>query len=206
MTNPILDSVFNYDNRSQRWRDSATGQYIPKANVISEMRLHQEATYSTLDNLTRQLYAGDINLARWQMGVAGELKDAHLAQAIFGAGGRANMGQAEWGRVGQTLREQYKFLDEFAKAIANGTQSEAQALNRIKMYGDASQQSYWSEWAQAHRGKKMYYRLHPAEHCGPCVDRVAGNPYTLETLQGYPGDGSTPCGPRDHCTLEEEDE
>lgn len=202
MTSPILTSQYNFDNASQRWRDSVTGRYVPKAQVVDEMRVHQEATYSTLRGLTQQLYDGRIGLAQWQIATASEIKDAHLALAMFGAGGRANMGNAEWGRVGQTLKEQYRFLANFANEIASGNVSLAQALNRIEMYGDASQQSYWAEWSQKRKGL-IYYRLHPAEHCSDCVARAAGNPYTRENLQGYPGDGSTKCGPRDKCTMEE---
>lgn len=202
MTSPILTSTYNYDNRAERWRDSASGRFVSNDNVTAEMQRHQTATYSTLEGLTNQLYAKQISLAEWQLGVAAELKDAHLAQAMFGAGGRANMGFREFGRVGQTLREQYGFLNNFAADIAAGKVSQAQALARIRQYGSASQQSYWAEYAEANNGKQFYYVLHPAEHCPDCLARVAGNPYTKDTLQGYPGDGSTRCGPYDACTLE----
>src|SRR5689334_8348422 len=118
MTSPILDSTFNFDNRSQRWRDSTTGRFVSSDAVNAEMFRHSDATHATLEGLTRQLYAGDINLARWQVAVASELKDAHLAQAMFAVGGRDNMGFAEFGRVGQTLREQYGYLNTFAEQIA----------------------------------------------------------------------------------------
>lgn len=206
MTSPILTSVYNYDNRAQRWRDSVSGQFLANETVVNEMRVHQNATHSTLESLTRSLYSGNINIAQWQIAVASELKDAHLAQAMFARGGRANMGQAEFGRVGQTLREQYGFLARFAEDIASGRQSLAQALTRVNLYGNATQQSYWSEYAQGNKGKKFYYRLSPAEHCPTCLTRAAGNPYTFDNLQGYPGDGSTQCKANDQCTLEALDE
>lgn len=201
MTSPILTSAYNYDNRAQRWRDSASGKFLSNQSVTDEMFRHSDATHSSLESLTRSLYAGDINLSQWQIAVASELKDAHLAQAMFAVGGRANMGFAEFGRVGQTLREQYAFLNNFANDIAAGRVSLAQALNRVDMYGDASKQSYWAEYAERSDGL-MNYVLHPAEHCPDCLERVAGNPYKRENLRGYPGDGSTRCGPRDMCTLE----
>src|SRR5688572_15782723 len=136
MTSPILTSLYNFDNRSQRWRDSATGRYIPESAVHTEMFRHSDATHTRLESLTRSLYAGDINLSQWQISAAMELKNAHLAQAMYAVGGRANMGSAEFGRVGQTLREQYAFLDKFAQEIANGTVSESMALSRIAHYGD----------------------------------------------------------------------
>lgn len=202
MTSPILTAQYNYDNSAQRWRNSSDGRFVSHGSVVDEMRVHQQATHSTLEALTNQLYNGQINLSRWQIAVASELKDAHLAQAIFGAGGRANMGFAEFGRVGQTLREQYAFLNNFAQQIADGKVSLNQALARINMYGNAIQQSYWAEYAQANKEKKFKYVLHPAEHCDTCVARAAGNPYTFDNLQGYPGDGSTKCKANDMCTLE----
>jgi hypothetical protein len=205
MTSPTTTSAYNYDNSAQRWRDSTNGRFVSSDNVNAEMQRHQSGTYSTLDSLTRQLYAGQIDVSQWQVAVASELKDAHIAQAMFGAGGRANMGFAEFGRVGQTLREQYGFLNQFAADIAAGKVSEAQALARIKMYGNATQQSYWAEYVEENRNKKFYYRLHPAEHCSDCIARALGNPYMKDTLQGYPGDGSTKCGANDACTLEAEE-
>jgi hypothetical protein len=203
MTTPLLNTVA-YDDRAKRWRDSANGQFIPYQSIVDEMRVHQTATYSTLENLTKQLYAGEIPLARWQAGIALELKDAHVALSVFGAGGRANMNQAAFGRVGQTLREQYRFLNDFASDIQKGLVSERQALARIKQYGNAAQQSYYAEYAAQNRnsGKLYYYELHPAEHCIDCIARSAGNPYTYDNLVGYPGDGSTRCRGNDACTLE----
>jgi hypothetical protein len=144
LTSPILTSAYNYDNSAQRWRNSSDGRFVSHSSVVDEMRVHQQATYAALEGATRQLYAGRINVAQWQLITAQEIKDAHLAQGIFGAGGRANMDFAAWGRVGQTLREQCGFLDNFARQIAAGHITEAQALARMKMYGNATQQSYYA--------------------------------------------------------------
>lgn len=205
MTSPILTSQYNYENASKRWRDSTTGRFVSNSAVVDEMHRLKEATHSTLEQLTRQLYSSGndrITLAQWQIAVASELKDAHLALGIFGAGGRKNMGFAEFGRVGQTLREQYGFLNNFAQQIANGEVSLNQALARIQMYGNATQQSYYAEYAQQNKEKKFYYMLQPAENCPTCVARSAGNPYDFDNLQGYPGDGSTQCKANDLCILE----
>lgn len=205
MTTPTRDSTYNYDNATQRWRNSLNGQFVSNESVVAEMRRHQEATFTQLESLTNRLYNREISLAQWQLGTAAELKDAHLAQALFGAGGRQNMDFSKWGRVGQTLREQYAYLNRFAQDIADGKVSQAQALARIRQYGKVSQVSYWNEFAVQNKGKQFNYHLNPAEHCHPCIARVAGNPYTYETLQGIPGDGSTPCRGNDACTLEVED-
>jgi len=196
-------SQFRYNNNAQRWTNASTGRFVPEQSVISEMRRHQTATYETLNSLTRQLYAGRINIAQWEIAIASQLKDAHLAQAIFAVGGRANMTSVEYGRVGGTLRDEYRYLANFANDIASGRISERQALARIQQYGNATQQSYWREYALASKSD-IYWNLTPADHCQAsanglgCVDLALGSPYTVETLPTFPGAGATTC--RGNCT------
>jgi hypothetical protein len=201
MTSPITTSAYNYDNRAQRWRDSASGQFISSDSVNAEMFRHSDATHSTLENLTRQLYGGQISLSQWQIAVASELKDAHLAQAMFAAGGRANMGFAEFGRVGQTLREQYGFLNKFAADIASGKVSEAMALSRVAHYGDSSKASYWNEYIERSDGLLDWNDVPDDRECDVCPQIAAGGPYTRETIPSSPGDGKTPCRGRCRCTV-----
>lgn len=199
MTTPIITQV-NYDNSAQRWRHSSDGRFVSESAVNAEMFKHSDATHSMLESLTQRLYAGQLQTSQWQAAVAQELKSAHLAQAMFAAGGRANMNNAAWGRVGQTLKEQYGFLNRFAQQIAAGQVSEAQALARIQMYGNAATQSYWSEYAERSTGQ-LEWQLSAAEHCAGCVSNANGSPYTRETLPNYPGDGGTECLSNCKCTL-----
>jgi hypothetical protein len=194
--------TYQYNNRLQRWQNPVNGQMVSEANVIAEMRRHQNATYTALDALTDSLYNGNINIAQWQAGVAQELKDAHLAQAMFGVGGKHNMTFVEYGRVGGTLRDEYRYLARFADDIAAGRQSRAQALARIKQYGNATQQSYWREWSL--KEDYIWWRRNASESCGDCVDLESNNPYTASSLPTYPGAGSTRCRGNCKCTLHTE--
>ncbi len=201
MTTPTIERI-RYENSTERWRDTSTGRFIPQATVADEMFRHSDATHSTLEALTRQLYAGDIQLAQWQVAIASELKNAHLAQAMFAAGGRANMGFAEFGRVGQTLREQYAYLDKFAQEIANGTVSEAMALSRVSHYGDSAKQSYWGEYAERSSGLLDWILgAYDERNCNLCPQYAADSPFTKETLPAFPADGTTPCKGRCRCRL-----
>ena len=200
MTTPDI-TRYRYNNNAQRWVSTTSGRFVSNDEVNGEMRRHQEATFSTLDGLTRQLYGGNITLEQWQLAVASELKDAHLAQSMFAVGGKANMTQANYGRVGGVLADEYRYLSRFAYSIANGTVSEAQALARIRQYGRATQQSYWREFALESRAQ-FRWQLNPAEHCGDCVALSAGGPYTADTLPTYPGAGDTACRGNCNCTLE----
>lgn len=199
MTTPLLS--YQYNNKANRWTNPSTGRFVSESVVIEEMRQHQTATYSTLESLTRDLFAGRINVAEWQTSTALEIKDAHLAQAMFGAGGRANMTPKEWGRVGGTLADEYRYLTRFANEIANGSVSEAQALARINQYGNATQQSYWREYVGA-SSDLVYWILQPAEHCPDCLTLADGSPYKPGDLPTVPGAGSTRCRGNCKCVLE----
>jgi len=192
-----------YNNRLLRWQEVATGRMVGEATVINQMRRHVAATFDTLDELTVRLYAGELTVQQWQTAVAAELKDAHVAQAMFARGGKVNMGATEYGRVGGTLADEYGYLSRFADDIAAGRQSLARARARVKQYGRATQQSYWREWALVSPGK-VYWRLNPAEHCEDCINLEAANPYTANTLPTYPGAGATACRGNCNCHLERE--
>lgn len=139
-----------------QWSDSAGKWYWPVGGVntgfvsesviAAELAAHQTATAATLQSLTADVFAGNISIEEWQAAVALELKNAALAQAAFANGGFANMTQADFGRVGQMLREQYGFLNNFAQGVADGSITEGQAGVRIGMYSDSTEAAYWDAW------------------------------------------------------------
>jgi hypothetical protein len=191
-----------YDNERRQWVDALTGVPLTSELVIAEMRIHQEASRNLLTALTEQLYARQITIEQWQIAVASLLKDMYLAQAAYGAGGKAKLDAAAVKQVSATLEEQYKYLHEFALAIVVGL-SLALALSRIIMYAIGSQQSFWWMYANS-RGKTAQIRwvLHPAEHCDSCLALAAGSPYTVATLPTVPGAGATDCLSYCKCGLE----
>lgn len=196
-----------YSNRAQRWRNQDNGQWVSESTVIAEMQRVRDAVVPELQELTRRMYAGDITLPEWQTASAQVLADSHSALSMFAVGGRRNMTQANWGRVGGVLRDEYSYLANFANDIANGTQSEAQALARIAQYGRNTQQAFWREYAIATPdNQKIDWVLGIADHCRPsggaygCVELAAGSPYTADSIPTYPGAGETTC--RGGCACE----
>ena len=83
------------------------------------------------------------------------------------------MTQADYGRLGNMLRNQYGFLDRFAQEIAAGNISQAQIAARAKMYFASATQAF--ERAQA-----------------------AGRGIQLSQ---YPGSGQTQCMSNCKCSL-----
>ena len=66
----------------------------------------------------------------------------YIQLGILGRGGRDQMTQSDWGRIGQMLRSQYGYLDGFMDEIANGNLTEGQIRSRLNMYYESAQSSY----------------------------------------------------------------
>lgn len=143
------------------------------------IRAMSEGAKEELAALTHALYRGDITLPQWETAATSIIKDAHIANGTFGAGGKDVIGSAGYGRIGGNLADEYRFLNNFAEAIKAGEVSEAQAVARIQQYGSASQQAYWREF-------------------GDRADRPAWD--GLPALNQVPRDGGTKC--KGHCNCE----
>lgn len=178
MSSPF--DTFLYIDDLHNWRNLRTGRMVSGAVIQAEVEAHTVASQNLLEELTRRLFSGEIDTARWKMATASELKNAHIAYSMFGAGGRDNMTQASWGRVGGTLKDEFKWLQSFADDIATKNISEAQALARVKQYGNSASQSYWREY---------------------CAEQsTEANDPDLPLLTHRPRDGGTQC--RGNCNCE----
>lgn len=199
----LFGTVSRFFNGARQLWQSLTGQTVPSAEVLATIDAYGSEANATLEGLTRQLYAGEISLSDWQRAVAEELKDAHLNVSMLARGGADNMGSAEYGRVGGTLKDEYRWLDRFANQIADGEVSEAQAQARIQQYGNATKQSYYREFDRATPpGEVLDWVLHPGENCPDCVEMANNSPYQPGELRIYPGSGHTRCRGRCKCSLE----
>lgn len=186
MTLPDILQQVAFNDASKRWYWTAgsgrTG-FIAESAISAELAAHQEAMKATLESLTRQFFAGAIDLVEWQTAFALEVKNAALAHAIFAAGGVVNMDASSYGRVGAFLREQYQHLHDLGAGVASGSVSEAQALLRANMYADTSEAAYWNQWA---------------------ADRPGGDAIAhLPKLPTRPREWTTPCGSNCRCYLQE---
>lgn len=161
---------------SPRVRDTQTALKLVELRV----ELYRENAAA----LARRLYAGEMTIADWHAAMKQELKDLHGATLVISRGGeRANVTQADWGRVGRELRDQYGYLDRFAGQIETSADmallrvgnmfSEQYVVNRADLYGGVARATFW-------RG--VTYNLLPQQ----------------------PGDGKTQCRTNCRCYLQVE--
>ena len=103
-----MDAAWSYDQRSGRYRDEK-GRFLSKENVGKLVDGRIDKLETQLKRFTRMLNDGSITLDQWQGSVREAIKAAHIQAATIGYGGRAEMGSAKYGRIGQRLRSEYTY-------------------------------------------------------------------------------------------------
>jgi hypothetical protein len=159
--------------------------------------LYQSAV-SRIDDLATALIDGGISIEDWQNAMVAELKRLHTQAAASGAGAWGDMSQADWGKVGSTLKREYAWLRDFAKAIQDGL-TEAQIRARAKQYANHINLPCWESQTRHSEATHMSRHLNPAEHCDDCVGYAAQDKQPIGTLP-MPGDGSQ-CRSNCKCTV-----
>jgi hypothetical protein len=171
-----MDAAWSYDRNTGRYRDEK-GKFLSKAAIdaLVDGRINKLGTM--LKRFTNMLIDGNITLDQWEGSVREAIKAAHIQAAIIGHGGRNGMGSAEYGRVGQRLREEYRYLQSFARDLLEQRSSRAAALARIGLYASSVRASYWEGVSirNEKQGLSLMRRiLDPqAQHCQDCLDYAA---------------------------------
>lgn len=150
---------------------------------------------------TQNLLAGTVMLADWQIQMMAAVKAVHLVALAVAHGGWNQLDQSDFGWVGQRIREQYRFLADFANEVASG----AQPLNgrlgvRITMYAGAARATHREAQRRlaARRAVDEERRvLGVADHCKTCLQqaRLGWQPFgTLKRI------GDSECRVNCRCT------
>jgi len=168
-----MPSPWQWDDRAKRYRDTSTGRFITQHKAVTLRDYYIEAKKGEMDSLTRRLVDKQINLQQWTLEMRNQVKDTFINEYMLARGGRQNMTQADWGRVGAMLKKQYNFAEGFAKDIDAGKVSAGQIQTRARMYVDSATQAF---------------------------ERAKSESLGLPPLPAYPGDGQTICRANCQCS------
>jgi hypothetical protein len=192
------ESSWRYDPVSGRYR-GLNGRFLSQSAVEALVDGRIVRLSRELRRFTSMLSGGNITLDQWQQSVREALKLSHAQAAIIGNGGRDSMGPAEWGKVGQRLRGEYRYLETFARDLLAGSVSTPMALARIGMYAESVRGSYWEGTAirQERQGYSLMRRIldSQAKHCQDCLDYAARGVVPMGSLP-MPGQR---CACRSNC-------
>lgn len=145
-----------------------------KSNLIS---VRIDIFNNTVSDLSEQMYNGQISLGQWEEAMKAEIRSLHTSTAVIGKGAWGDMTQSDWGRIGQQVRQQYRYLHNFADTVAEkrDTLSLRAIQARAQLYGNASKNT--AAVAQA----------------GEFAGGTRRQPGRFKGLPWMPGDGSTEC-------------
>lgn len=165
-------SSWTYSPVSGRYRGS-NGRFLSQSAVEALVDGRIDKLGTLLRRLTGMLGDGSITLDQWQQSVREALKLAHVQSAIIGNGGKDNMLASDWGRIGQRLRAEYRYLEGFARDLLAGSISAPMAVARVGMYAQSVRGSYW-EGATIRQEKQGYSLMRrildsQAKHCQDCL-------------------------------------
>jgi hypothetical protein len=171
-----LDAQWSFDKATNRYRDER-GRFLSAKSVQALVDGRIGKLDATLRRYTRMLVDGSITLDQWQGSMREAIKAAHIQATIIGNGGRESMGSAEYGRIGQRLRQEYAYLQQFASDLLEQRVSAPMALARASLYANSVRGSFWE--GQSIRQEKQGYGLMQrvldpgAQHCQDCLDYAA---------------------------------
>lgn len=198
-----MDGEWSYDPISGRYRGK-NGRFLSQAAVEALVDGRIKKLDSQLNDFTKRLINGDITIDQWQGSVREALKPAHIQAAMVGVGGKQALSQSDYGRIGQRLRSEYAYLQNFASDLLGGRISAPMALARIGLYAESVRGSYW-EGTTIRREKEGYSLMRrildaQAVHCQDCIGYAARGIVPIGSLP-MPGQRCA-CRARCRCTVQ----
>jgi hypothetical protein len=127
------------------------GRKVSRTAVRNEISKLLDHVGNESARLAKQLRAGSINVAEFELQMRELLKSAHIIAASVGKGGRSRMLSSDWGRVGSKIRWQYGYLSRFARKLKSGAVSEAATASRARSYASAIYVSFSRTFQKSQR-------------------------------------------------------
>lgn len=203
-------SRYRWNAKSARYLD-ARGRFVSRAAVREEIDHALGSARQRMAGISESLRTGAIGLDDWYAEMRRAVKQVHLYSAAAAKGGWAQLTQADFGRVGSLVREQYRFLNRFAQQIvgtgdatgdAGGLPLDGRFLRRVSLYAEAGRATYHKTERAEMEVRQMDEErsvLNPADHCDECIQEAEKDWVPIGTLIPI---GERTCQTGCRCTIE----
>lgn len=192
---------FTYDTSIQRYR-APNGKLVSATDVRTALDEAIAKSELRARALGAAMADGEISATAFYREMRTIVKSVHLYSAASAVGGWAQMTQSDYGRVGQIVRGQYAYLNNFAAQIAGGLPMNGAIEQRAGMYAQAGRMTHEDIRRELERGRGRTHErniLHPADHCGDCVAMRDRGRVPIGTLIPL---GKRQCKTKCRCTIE----
>jgi hypothetical protein len=194
---------FLWNAQALRYVDAATGRFVSRLQVRAAIDAALDSAGRRMQAATIALQRKAVSVERWRLEMRREIKNVHLYSAAAARGGWAEFTQAELGRVGYIVGDQYAYLDRFARDLQAGrVPRDGRILSRVQMYAQAGRRTYHVTDARIHleHGYSEERNIVMAgEACTGCQDEEARDWVPIGELVPI---GLRPCLSRCRCTVE----
>lgn len=192
---------FRFNEKAGRFHASS-GRFLPYSTVRGYLDRALDRHSENIRALTESLRDRTLTLGQWERAMRVELKSIHIYSGMMAKGGRAQLSQSDFGRIGRELRDQYGFLREFADAVANGSQPvDGRLTARARLYAQSGRVTFHlvERTDMIRRGWDSEENvLAAAEHCEGCLAETARGRVPIGTLVPI---GQRPCRTNDRCRI-----
>lgn len=192
--------AYTWDSAAARYRDR--GKFVSADTVVATSRASIAATGDIAGGLAGQYKGGSLAVKEFTTVMRQEIKDEYIRQYVLARGGLEQMTPSGWGEIGAMLKEQYKYLDGFAKDLPD--LSEDAIAARAKMYINSANQAAGKGAAAAVKASGEFTEEHwdlgtVENHCDDCLGYAAQGWQPIGTFP-TPSDGTTKCKSNCDCT------
>lgn len=197
-------------DRLGRWWNGTVGKVVPRLQVRHWADRSIDA--APVAEWAAELADGSLTVAEWESRMRAEIKKEAIRQYIVGRGGLDKMTAKDWGSIGGVVGDQYKYLNRFAREIADGKLTEGQIRRRMEMYINSTREAYERAARRAAADAnydEVRWRLGVAEHCEDCVAfaslgwrPVKPWPFKNGQREALPASGDTRCLTNCRCSLD----
>lgn len=188
-------SRFTWDTLTLRYRDAATGRFIPQQTVFRELERVIHVSERRMLAIAARYQQGSVSLVEFKLLMRAEVKSLHIATGIVANGGLSQMDSRAWGEVGARLRSEYGYLNGFGRDIAQGrlAPQTTRLKWRARSYASGARIEFWrvtndrlSRTGQVVMAQRV---LGPviSEHCPDC-NALKNKWYLLSELPAIGGD------------------
>lgn len=124
---------YRWDAKSLRYK-TPTGRFVSVRSLKQSLNQFVRRSAKEIESLAGQVARGEITVPEWQRAMVDRVKNIHVAQAAASRGGWAQMDARAYGKVGQGLRREYRYLKKFAADVAGGKLAAGTIVSRAGMY------------------------------------------------------------------------
>jgi hypothetical protein len=182
MANP---SPYYWDARVLRYRDSA-GRFVRRTTVNEAFNEALIKAASDIRGVGDQLQGAQTTLRAFQLEVEQNIKNVHIGSAVLARGGWEQMTPADWGKVGNIIKQELQYFRRFVGQLGDGLPINGRFFQRLEAYITAGRETFMVFDREEHRRNgydEESNQLAVAEHCSECDELASRGWVPIGTLK-----------------------